>query len=720
MNKIRLFPDMPGKSTKLSFALLCSFLYVSLSFGQSRSIYSSDEISLAMEKSGVLGSVLYVAAHPDDENTRLLSFMARERNYRTGYLSITRGDGGQNLIGKEQGDLLGLIRTQELLAARRTDGAEQFFTRACDFGYSKNPEETFRTWNKDSVLSDVVWVIRNFRPDVIICRFPTTGEGGHGHHTASAILAQEAFTAAADPSRFSWQLAHVETWQARRLFWNTFNFGSTNTTSPDQLKLDVGVFNPLLGKSHGEIAAESRSNHKSQGFGSAAIRGSSIEYFKQLNGDSVKTDVFEGINTSWSRIAGASTLNSEIIRLKREFDKQHPWNSVQAILTIRKSLLSLDTTDGTTRYWRKIKLEENTRLLLACSGFWMEAYSGEPVNVPGTNCKLKIQAVNRGELGIDFMNLRFPDIDTAVGLLLKKNELITINHDFRIPEKTAWTSPYWLIDEHPSGIFNISDILQTGQAENDPAFHLTTTLKIGGELISMKIPVLYKYTDPVRGEVYRQVEILPPVTITFNERKASFFNKKPRTVTVTLRSNMDSLSGRLSSVIEHDWKVNLSDTLIRFEKKGEEIRLKMTVFPGETPDSKLSLSFNDGKISSRRGIKRIKYDHIPEQFFLPESSIPLKDISIKSSQGKVGYLEGAGDDVASCIEQAGYQVTILDEEALQTDDLSVFDAIVTGVRAFNTEQNLIRFRYTLLDYVKNGGNLIVQYNTNNRLGPAPE
>src|ERR1700758_5286263 len=212
---------------------------------------NSAEILLSLKKLNTVGSVLYIAAHPDDENTRLLGYLAKEKKLRTGYLSITRGDGGQNLIGKEQGDALGLIRTQELLAARRIDGAEQFFTRANDFGYSKNPKETFSIWNKDSILADVVLAIRKFKPDVIICRFPTTGEGGHGHHTASAILALEAFDAAADPTKFSEQLAYTQVWQAKRIFWNTFNFGGTNTTAPDQLKIDVGVFNPLLGKSYG-------------------------------------------------------------------------------------------------------------------------------------------------------------------------------------------------------------------------------------------------------------------------------------------------------------------------------------------------------------------------------------------------------------------------------------------------------------------------------------
>src|SRR5471032_421229 len=226
--------------------LIVTFLLATSAFAQTAPKSDLISIKQALNKMQVLGSVLYIAAHPDDENTRLLAYLAQEKHYRTGYLALTRGDGGQNLIGNEQSELLGLIRTQELLAARRVDGAEQFFTRANDFGFSKSPEETLKIWDRDKILGDVVWVIRKFRPDVMICRFPTDGRGGHGHHTASAILAQEAFTVAADPKRFPEQLKYVQPWQAKRLMVNGFNFGGVNTTSDSQFKIDVGGYNSLL------------------------------------------------------------------------------------------------------------------------------------------------------------------------------------------------------------------------------------------------------------------------------------------------------------------------------------------------------------------------------------------------------------------------------------------------------------------------------------------
>src|SRR5262245_20488763 len=291
---------------------VCIFSLVPRTFSQPNVAWTSADMYLGILMVNVLGSVLYLAAQPDDENTRLLAYFSKDRMYRTGYLSLTRGDGGQNLIGNEQGIELGLIRTQELLSARRIDGAEQFFTRAFDFGFSKSPQETFTKWDREKILSDVVWVIRKFQPDVIITRFPTTGEGGHGHHTASAILANEAFTAAADPNRFPEQLKYVKTWQAKRILWNTFNFGGTNTITADQVRVDVGGYNPLRGKSYGEIAAASRSQHKSQGFGVSSSRGESNESLKATGGDAPVNDLMDGVDLTWKRVPGGQAIAKKI------------------------------------------------------------------------------------------------------------------------------------------------------------------------------------------------------------------------------------------------------------------------------------------------------------------------------------------------------------------------------------------------------------------------
>src|SRR6201996_3986036 len=383
--------------------IIIAFLFVTqVSFSQTAPPADLSTIQQNFKKLEVLGSVLYVAAHPDDENTRLLAYLAQEKHYRTGYLSMTRGDGGQNLLGNEQSELLGLIRTQELLAARRMDGAEQFFSRANDFGFSKGPDETLRIWDKEKVLSDVVWVIRKFRPDVIICRFPTTGEGGHGHHTASAILAQEAFTAAADPNRFPEQLKYVQVWQAKRLLWNTFSFGSVNTTAADQFKINVGVYNPIIGKGYGEIAAESRSNHKTQGFGSARQRGDSYEYFKTILGDAPQNDLMDGVNTTWARV-GNEGIGDDIASINKNFDPEHPDKSVPKLVNV---LGKMDKV--TDEYWRTQKTKELNELIAACAGLWAECYSAGQVYAIGDQVPVTEQVLLRSNVPVKFTGIQVP------------------------------------------------------------------------------------------------------------------------------------------------------------------------------------------------------------------------------------------------------------------------------------------------------------------------
>src|SRR5947207_9544688 len=277
---------------------------------------NASEIQLALQKLNVLGRVLYIAAHPDDENTNLMAFWANGSLYDAAYLSVTRGDGGQNLIGPELGERLGVIRTQELLEARRIDHAKQFFTRGIDFGFSKTADETMRIWDHDKILADVVWIIRKFRPDVIVTRFSPEDQLTHGHHTASAILAREAFAAAAGPNRFPEQLAFVKPCRATRLVWNTSPFFFTNRKlrfDPTGLiVLEAGGYNPLLGKAYTEIAAASLSMHKSQGVGSPPRRGARKEYFKPLEGQPMTSSLFEGVDTTWSRVANSESVATQI------------------------------------------------------------------------------------------------------------------------------------------------------------------------------------------------------------------------------------------------------------------------------------------------------------------------------------------------------------------------------------------------------------------------
>src|SRR3954454_6799849 len=303
---------------------------------------NASEIQLALEKFSVLGRVLYIAAHPDDENTNLMAFWSNGSLYDAAYLSVTRGDGGQNLIGPELGERLGVIRTEELLEARRIDHGKQFFTRAIDFGFSKTADETMRIWDHDKILADVVWVIRKFRPDVIVTRFSPEDQLPHGHHTASAILAHEAFAAAADPNRFPEQLAFVKPWRPTRLVWNTSPFFFSNRHLPFDptglTVLEAGGYNSLLGKAYTEIAAASLSMHKSQGVGSPPRRGARKEYFKLLEGRPMTESLFDGIDTTWARVPNSGSLANEIRQIISTFNAADPAASVPKLLDLRKAL----------------------------------------------------------------------------------------------------------------------------------------------------------------------------------------------------------------------------------------------------------------------------------------------------------------------------------------------------------------------------------------------
>ena len=680
---------------------------------------NSAEILLGIKKLNTVGSVLYVAAHPDDENTRLLGYLAKEKNFRTGYLSLTRGDGGQNLIGKEQGEPLGLIRTQELLAARRTDGAEQFFTRANDFGFSKNPEETFTIWNKDSILADVVLAIRRFKPDVIICRFPTTGEGGHGHHTASAILAMEAFDLAADPTKFPEQLKETEVWRTKRIFWNTFNFGGTNTTSEDQLKLDVGTYNPLLGLSYGEVAANSRSMHKSQGFGSAKQRGESIEYFKFLKGEPAEKDPFEGVNTSWKRLALPTDLESLLNSCIANFNPQHPEFSLPALETVYSKLQQIDDKDPTIRYWKKLKLEACQELILQCAGLWMESTVSDYSAVPGSEITISNQILARNTASVTLKSLTFiGQTDQIYNRQLTKNKLETIEQKEILSKTTPYSTPYWLAEPHAIGMYTVNDRSLIGTPENQPAKSVIYHITVDGIDFHVARGLVFKSTDPVKGEVYRPFEVLPPVTVNISDQVFVFNALTPKEISFVVKANRAKVKGSVKVTVPSGWKIEIKNPEINLEKKGDEQIVKAILTPEKNgKDGQLHASVSVEGTDYGKGITRIEYDHIPYQFFLSEATAKIVFLDLKKTGNKIAYIPGAGDNVVACLTQIGYDVTILTDELLAKEDLSAYSAIVTGVRAYNTNDRLPVYFDKLMHYVKQGGNLVVQYNTNNRIAP---
>lgn len=707
---------------RISFYMnICRFLFTLLfsitffSNAQELKQLNAAEIKLGLQKLNVVGSVLYIAAHPDDENTRLLAYLAKERKFRTGYLSLTRGDGGQNLIGTEQAELLGVIRTQELLAARKVDGAEQFFTRANDFGFSKTSDEALKLWGKEQILEDMVWVIRNFKPDVIITRFPEDARAGHGQHAASAILAREAFFAAADAKRFPHQLKVVKPWQAKRILWNTYNFGGNNTTSNDQLKINVGLYNALLGKSYGEISAESRTNHKSQGFGTANQRGDFTEFFSHVAGNETKTDLFEGINTDWNRITKTKELSGLITKCEEEFDSSDPSKSVEKLLAI-KSLI--DKTD--LRY----KSAEVDALLLACTGVWFEMNSEEPQYAAGETVPVKLQAIARIPKNFKYSISISESLSNQKNIVLEPNKFNTINATVLFPEQQT-SQPYWLDNDHTIGTYTIQNQDNVGLPENKLPFSGRFSIKIGDQTINTTQPIIYKFTDPVRGEVVQPIVIAPPVTAKLSEKGYIFTSNEPKKIIVQLQSFRDNSSGMLHAQVPAGWKISPESLSFNLSKKGNIQTKEFIITPnGGVPSGKLSIKVTIDNKSYNQGIKEIKYDHIPAQTLFPTAEARLEKLDLKTTGKTIAYISGAGDLVAESLKQIGYKVSILTTEQALNTNLSGFDAVITGVRLYNIDPQVKLLQPKLLQYVSNGGILLVQYNVSNPLqleniGPYP-
>ncbi len=702
--------------------------------------YSSSEVLHLIRKTQVVGSVLYIAAHPDDENTAMLSWLNHERKVRTGYLSMTRGDGGQNLIGAEQGEPLGLIRTQELLAARRIDGAEQFFTRAFDFGYSKNPDETFRFWNKDSVLKDLVWVIRTFRPDVIITRFPTTGEGGHSHHTASALLAVDAFTAAADSTRYPEQLKYVHPWQVRRVFWNSFNFGPTSA-APEvgTLQVDLGAYNTLLGTSYTEMAGASRSQHKSQGFGAAQRRGQRNDNFKLLVGEPAKADVLEDVDVSWRRVPGAGKIADALARAEAAWRADAPHLAVPALVDAFQEAQMLA---GTPYAYKIVQIQQ---ALLAAAGIVIEATANDYSYTAGDSMRIVTTCIKRSPSAVRVAEVQ--SVGTALGKVafpfsLAFNQPFAVTHAAKLAERITVTNPYWLAAPHSKGLFTVSGQQLIGKPENDAPFSSTVVLAFdkvettvtNGHLeketvgVPVSVPVRYKWVHPVEGEVYRPVEVLPAVTLALDERTYVFAKEEGKTIQVKLQSNSTQTQmGSVKLQVPAGWQCTPLEAPFLMKKRDAEVIVSFTVTPtAGAKNGLLKATSTVGTAQYTQGRVRIQYPHIPSQVLLPIAEVPLSRADIRTKAKRVGYVPGAGDDIVAALQQMGITATVLTNEELTSGSLQGYDAIVAGVRAYNTQERIAVWHPRLMQYVKQGGTYIVQYNTErgslmpiDSIGPYP-
>lgn len=698
---------------------LTTFL-VTNSFAQKPDKPTSAELFHEIQKLNFLGTALYVAAHPDDENTSLISYMANHEKARTVYLSMTRGDGGQNLIGPELRELLGVLRTQELLAARHMDGGEQRFTRANDFGFSKHPKETLKIWDKDKVLADVVWTIRQIKPDVIINRFDHRTPGStHGHHTSSAILSMEAFDLANDPNVYPEQLEQTTPWQPKRIFYNTswWQYGSQEAfekvDKSGMVSLDVGTYYPELGLSNNEIASMARSQHLCQGFGRLTDRGSDMEYIELLKGDMPKSnDVFEGINTTWSRVKGGEAVGDILYKVEANFDFQDPSKHIPELVRVYQLLQKVED-----KHWRSLKSEELKNIISAAAGLYLEASSASASTTPGSKATINIETINRSSQNVTLKEIQIVGADAkrTPNKVLGDNQKENFEVNFTVPANTPYTSPYWLNEPGTLGTYTVNDQSLIGKPETPSAFKAIFNLEIDGVEIPFEKSVVHRYSKPDRGELYEPFAILPEVTSKIDEKVLIFADSDTKSVQVKIRAGKNDVSGTVELDHPMGWKVSPNSIPFSIAQKGEEISVIFEVTPPSTEsEGKIEPKVRVGNKIYRDELVEIDYNHIPKQSILLPSEAKVVRMDIRKSGEHIAYIMGAGDNVPESLEQIGYQVHVVDPNDIQNGDLDKYDAVVVGIRAYNVVDALKFKQPVLFDYVKNGGTMIVQYNTAGR------
>ena len=692
---------------KIILSLLVFFLLSVHTSAQQFRPKTSADIYKELQILNHIPKVLYLAAHPDDENTGLLSWLVNEKHIETAYLSLTRGDGGQNLIGSEQGAALGLIRTYELLEARKLDGAKQYFTRAIDFGFSKNTDDTFNQWPIDSLTADVVWVIRNFQPDIIICRFPPTAAAGHGQHAASAVIAEKAFYAAANPNAFPEQLSSVGIWKSKRLLWNTFRFGNLNTTNEAQFKVTMGQYDALLGMGYGELAGLSRSLHRSQGAGTPSVAGVLTEYFQAVAGDTIHTSIFDGVPLDWSDM-GKIEINLALSKIIKDFNFLKPDFSLPALLALRKKF-----RDEKTAYIAKEKKDALDQIILHCSGFMAEMVTTQAEAIPGEELNFSLNSIARTTLPIQIKQISWNGDTENFQLKLENDSLYKLKRTLSIPENAILTEPYWLSSAtQSSALYTVEDKNMIGLATQPSPLITQVMLDIAGENIIVDVPLSFKKLDPIKGDIVERLRIIPAVNVKFIQSIYFSNHDSPLQVGIALRANHKKSNGILYLKVGKKILAKSSEIKVLAERDTTVyITLSKEVL-NNLSNQPLEAVFESKKNQYSHNQELIQYPHLPvlQYFDVAATKIIRDDINVKVS--KVGYVMGAGDLIPDFLRLAGIDVTILNESDFKNPQkLHDYEAIITGVRVLNAEKRMKEWMPLLNQYVENGGTLIMQFNT---------
>ncbi|MDH5367566.1 MAG: PIG-L family deacetylase [Cyclobacteriaceae bacterium] len=706
---------MPRPKSYYASALLI-FLICITSNAQKPIQLNSSEIYHQLKKLNTLGRVLYLAAHPDDENQRIITYFDNEKLVDAAYLSLTRGDGGQNLVGAEIREGLGIIRTQELLEARKIDGGEQFFSRANDFGYSKSADETLAIWDKSKILGDVVWAIRQFRPDIIITRFPPDGRGGHGHHTSSAVLARAAFEISGDPKMYPEQLKYVDVWKPKRIFINTGRWwnNTINEDTPGVVTIDVGEYNQLLGESYTEIAARSRSAHKSQGFGATGSRGEQFEYLELMVGEPASKDALDGVDLTWNRINGGKSIGEKISDAISYFDFENPSQAAIDLLEIKKMIEGIEDD-----FWKEAKLKAIDDLIIQCSGIYLEMTSDSYYATVNDKVNVKFEMINRSDLDVQLNSVKVNNAELNKEIEaqnLVTNDKVILENNIQIPSDMNVTQPYWLEREGTLGTYYVKSQKLIGTPENKPSIMASVLLEINKEQLKVEIPLVYKWNDPVKGEQYKPFVILPDIALNISEPVYIFNNNdESKQVEVLVKSFKNGIEANVLPKLPEGWKA-VPESIELTLKKGEEKLVTFSISPpAQQAVAEISFMANVGDNTFNQSYIEIDYDHILAQAYLPKAESKIVKLDVEKVGNLVGYIKGAGDEIPEALRNMGYVVDELQEKDINVKNLAKYDAIMLGIRALNTNDRIDYEMPELLKYSENGGTLVIQYNTSHRL-----
>ena len=727
---------------------------------------------LQLRKLATGATFLHTTAHPDDEDNGLLVMMSRGRGLRTALLTATRGDGGQNEIGPELFEAIGILRTEELMAMHRFDGVEQYFTRAYEFGYSFSVEETLEKWGKDEILADIVRLVRIIRPDVVVM-LPPRGEGGGQHHQTSGLLTLEAFRAAADPTRFPEQItAGLRPWQPLKLYSRTrVGFGQRRDApqEPDPnlhlVSVDTGHYDPVLGRSFFQMGLEARSNHQCQGMGQLrAFPGSRQSTWRledaAIDVDDDESDLFDGVETGLGRLKafvtsegdsarfvseGLDAIDDAVSRATSTFDANAPWKTAPALRAglelVRK--LRADIAASTLSESARFELEhrlgpkepEFAKAIALAHGISLDAVADRGEVTHGSKLRVDLRVTNRSPepVTLQAVTVTTPsgwgvspietdddgeDIFPDIPALVSDNEVLAARYEITVAPDAPYDRPYWTRGDPDVDRFDIIVREDFGRPWSPPALSATVTFVSGETTLSLERPVQYRYPGPwVGAEKQKQISVLPLVSVALAPGVVVFpsgADDKTRPVSVNvLYRGAEAAAGALRLELPDGWSASPSEAPLSFQREREAVSVRFLMTPPETVASgtykvKAVASF-DGE-EFREGVQTIAYHHIQTRYLYHPAEATVQALDLSIAPVRVGYVRGVGDEIPAAIRQLGAELTFLETEDLAEGDLAQYDVIVTGVRAYLNRDDLKGYNHRLLEYVADGGTLLVQYN----------